>query len=892
MVRDLLRRWRRRFLRGAGTRERELAEEMRLHVELETESLVRRGHPPDEARRLARRAFGNVLATQDAARATAPFHRLEALAQDLRLAPRLLWRSPGLAAAIVLSLALGIGVTAGVFTLLDGLLFRARVSYDPGGFVQLAAAYRDSLTRGTFPGAVPLEDFRAYRAGARSLRGVAAWSPAHLTLGRVDPWPTLGLLVSCEFFPLYGAERPLLGRLFAREECETPGGGGVVVLGEGLWRDRLAADSGIVGRAITLDGAPFTVVGVMPASYAGRLRGPGIWLPYSAQPRFFGGADHFRDGAPAWLTVVGRLAPGWTRSRAAAEIGVFARRLDAQHPGRVTEMRLTNGSVIAEPSAGWAAAWLVPVLMIALTLPLVLVCANVTTLLLARATARRRELAVRLALGAGLRRLVRMMLAESAALAAVAGLVAVPLLYLVPSVVRGLLFSADTPFYDTAPRGAALAYLAAVTLGSGLLAGWVPTAEARRQRLTAALKDEPTALAAARGRWGTRDALISVQVAVGTVLVAGAVLFARAERAMATEERGYEIAHTLVLPLGPVGAPRTAGAGEAAAQVARLAGRVRALPSVRGVAFASVLGGGDDESGDVVRVGLPGTRVGATRLAARSVVSPEFFGVMGIPVLRGRAFGGTAAAPEDRSGAVVSASLARALWPGTDPLGQPLDDGSGRTLTVVGVVPDVQPLAGGRARLGQLYTARDRASAGGLLVVRFTGDGAAVTRAVNDAAVHLDPDAVPTARTVASIVARQAELFSRYVTLVGALGALAIVLAAVGIYGVVAFAVAQRRKEFGIRMALGASPARLAGAVANACARPLLAGLLAGLALAVGGALALSRGFRGTPVEFDVASPASYLAAVAVVAAAAGVAVCGPLLRAARMDPVSALRRD
>src|SRR5438067_2446869 len=390
---------------------------MRLHLEMEAEDLRRRGYAPAAARREARRAFGSPLAAQDAARATAPLHRLEALAQDVRLAPRLLWRSPALSAAIVLTLALGIGVTAGVFTLVDGMLFRPRVSYDPDGFVQLAAARRDSVTRATMSGAISLDEFRVYRATARSLRGVAAWTPAHLTLGRVDPTQTLGLLVSCEFFPVYGRERPLSGRLFLRDECETPGRGTVVVIGEALWREHFAADPAILGRAVTLNGAPFTVVGVMPDGYAGRLRGPGIWIPYSAQPLFFGGADYFRDDAPAWLEVVGRLAPGWTRQGAAAELQVIARRLDALHPGRETTLRLTNGSLVAEADAGVgrATAWLVPVTMIAVTLPLLLVCANVTMLLLARAAARRRELALRLALGAGPGRLLRILPGESLA---------------------------------------------------------------------------------------------------------------------------------------------------------------------------------------------------------------------------------------------------------------------------------------------------------------------------------------------------------------------------------------------------------------------------------------------------------------------------------------------
>jgi predicted permease len=875
-VRDLLGAWTRRALRRlrtAARREREFDDEMRFHLEMEAAELARSGLAPDAARREARRRFGGALGAREDVRATAPLHRLEALAQDLRLAPRVLWRSPALAASVVLTLALGIGVTAGVFAFVDGLLFRARVSYAPASFVQLAVERRDSLSRATLPGAVSAGDFRAYRETARSLGAVAAWSPVHLTLGRVDPAPTLGLLVSCEFFPVYSAERPLLGRRFLPDECETPGRGAVAVIGEELWRDRFAADPAIVGRPIVLDGKVFTVVGVMPANYAGRLRGPGIWLPYSAQPQFFGGADYVRDDATAWLVVVGRLAPGATRERAAAELRLIAGRLDAAHPGRSTTLRLTDGSTVAEPGAGRAAAWLVPLTMAAVTLPLVLVCANVTLLLLARAAARRRETAVRLALGAGVGRLLRMMLAETLTLAAVAGAASLYLLHAVPALVRHLLFSADTPFYDTTPHAVALAYLAAVTTAAGLVSGWVPASQSLRLRLTDALKDDDAARAGARGRWGATDLLVGVQVAVGTVLVVGAALFFRAERVMASADRGFDTRRTLLLPLG--------GAA------ARVADGVRALPNVRAVAFTSALGD-DGEAGAGARV----TGGGAVRRAARAVVSPEFFATVGVPVVRGRTFGGNAAAPVGLTDVVVSESLARALWPGADPLGRRLDDGDGHSLQVIGVVRDVRPLSGADVGGAQFYTLRPASTTGDLLVARFDGDGEAAARAVNDAVRRLDPDAVPAARTVASIVATQAELFGHFATLVGALGALAIALAAVGIYGVVAFVVSRRTKEMGVRVALGASRARLVGSVMGACARPVAAGLVAGLTLAAGGSVALGEGFRGTPVRIDPADPTSYAAAAALVLAAALAAMGVPALRAAGADPVRALRRD
>ncbi|HEV2446064.1 MAG TPA: ABC transporter permease, partial [Candidatus Sulfopaludibacter sp.] len=410
------------------------------------------------------------------------------LLEDVRYGARSIARSPLLSCATVLTLALGIGINTGVFTLLNGLLLRARVASHPESFVHLSPEYSgETENRGTLPFGISVADYRAF-THARSIGKLAAWGIAHATLGRDNPQPELAMMVSCNFFSVYGLEQIAFGRLFREEECATAGSAPVAVLSEEFWRRRLDADPQVLGTKIVLNRQAFTVVGIVPAGFSGRLRGPGIWVPYTMEAPFFGGANLFEEDALRWLIVEGRLKPGAPRESARAELAVIAHQQDALHPGRKTAMVLTNGSFIEEPSLRAQVIWIGPLIMGALTLILLLACTNVTTLLLSRAAARRREIAIRLSLGAGRKRLLRMLLAESLMLAGAAGAISAYVAWRMPAVFQRLY--ADAPNYPLQPNLLVFGYLAAVTLAAGCMAGSAPAAESLQVDLTTALKGQ------------------------------------------------------------------------------------------------------------------------------------------------------------------------------------------------------------------------------------------------------------------------------------------------------------------------------------------------------------------------------------------------------------------
>ncbi|MBV8818308.1 MAG: ABC transporter permease, partial [Acidobacteriaceae bacterium] len=344
------------------------------------------------------------------------------LLHDLRYALGCMRREPLLTATIILTLALGIGLNLSIFIVVDGLMFRARVDKDPQRFVHLSPVYRFASGYKQsdigMPWAISALDYKAYSANARTLQQLAAWDTVHGTLERDQGDQVLAMLVTCNFFSVYGLDRVPRGRLFSPAECSQPGGAPVVLLSEEIWRDRFGADPGILGKHIRFNRIPFTVIGLVPQGFLGRLRGPGIWFPYTMQPAFYHGRSFFQDST-RWLTAEGRLTPGAAREDAQAELSVLASRQDAFEPGRQTTMVLTNGSFGEEPSMRGALFWIGPLIMGALTLILVIACLNVVVLQLSRSLSRRREMAVRISLGAGRARLVRMLLTEMFLLASV-----------------------------------------------------------------------------------------------------------------------------------------------------------------------------------------------------------------------------------------------------------------------------------------------------------------------------------------------------------------------------------------------------------------------------------------------------------------------------------------
>ena len=319
----------------------------------------------------------------------------------------------------------------------------------------------------------------------------------------------------------------------------------VAVLSEEIWRGRFGADPHVLGTTIKLRRQPFTVVGILPERFAGRLRGRGIWIPYMMQASVFNGQDWFGNSEAQWLTVEGRLQPGQTRESARAELSVIASQLDRQHPGRKTTIFVTNGSMIDEPSLRGKLVWLGPLIMGSLTLVLLLACTNVTMLSLSKASARRQEIAVRLSLGAGRGRLTRMLLTESLILAAVAGAISIWMAYRVPQFFE----NQAEPVWNLQPDWTVFAYLAGVTIGAACLAGLTPAAESLRVELATAVKDGEGLSFGSSVRGGLRNLLVGAQVAMSLVLLTGAALFLNAQFTIFSDDPGFETRQVLIVGL-------------------------------------------------------------------------------------------------------------------------------------------------------------------------------------------------------------------------------------------------------------------------------------------------------------------------------------------------------
>jgi predicted permease len=858
-------------------------EELREHIEMETRENIARGMPASEARQAALRTFGNVTSVREQLREGGPLFWLETVLQDIRYALRHLKRSPLIAGATALTLTLGIGMNTGVFTMLNGMLLRARVQKNPETFAHVAAQYTGEYTRPVFDPGFSTEDFDFYRSSVRSLENIAAWGIGRATLGENGSTQFLVLPVTCNFFTLYGLEHPKLGRFFRADECATPGRDPVAVISEEIWRTTFSSDAQVVGRIVRLNQQPFTIVGVTPARFGGQLRGPGVWVPYTMQAQFFNGHDFFRASSVAWLTMEGRLKPGETRSSAQAEISVMAQQLDRLHPGRHTAIFITNGSLAQEPSQRAQMLWLTPLIMGALLLVLLLACTNVTTLLLARATARRHEIAIRLSLGAGRKRLIRMLLIENLILAAMAGAASAWIATRVPSALEK--FIPGMPHYPLEPDRLVFVYLAGITFLAAVMAGTAPALESLKVDFTAALKGVEGFSGSSRSR--TRSWLIGVQLAMSLVLLAGAGLFLRVQLTSFRSSPGYETREVLMF------SPRTPvppySAASAAARYDEIRDRLHGLAGIESVAFASAPPFSNDEAeGASEELHLPGQQKGHGAKAFVYVVSSGYFATLGIPMVRGRAF----ADGDTGSSIVVSDALARAFWPGTDPVGRAVVDADGNQLLVTGVARDVKSQRFGALDGPTFYRLRDPRAYGDAILVRFRGDAVSTQARIRGMLRGMDSEALPQVETLQAALDNIADSFWKVVEMVLFLGIVAMTLALIGIYGVVAFTVSRRTREIGIRMALGATRRDVVMAVIRSGVTPIVAGLSAGLLLAVAGAVALSKALHGLPVDLNVGDPTVYVAVSLLLALAALAAMLRPALRAAKLDASRALREE
>jgi predicted permease len=909
-IRAGVRRLFRLAVRRRARLEGDIDEELRFHLDMRIDQLVRRGMPPDEARAEAMRRLGTVHEARRRLQASATRRerhmqrreRLDGLLQDFGYAARAIRLRPGFAAIVVATLALGIGANAIMFGVVDRLLLRPPAHVvSPEGVTRLY--FREMAPVWLNGGGVMTDATTTYpvvtalRQGVPSLAEIAGVFRTTGTIGRGAEAREIDLTwVSGNFFSLLGV-RPAAGRFFLPEEDVPPVGAHVAVLSHGFWMRHFGGADDIAGREIVIGTSPFTVVGVAPKGFTGvDLENVDVWIPVSALAAEGFDANWNTAATSWWIRPIARLRPGATLERVAAEATLAYRREVRSWPRaeRDTMPTVLAGPVVAArgpagmPAEGKVSLWLVGVAGIVL----LVACANVANLLLARAVQRRREIAVRLALGVGRGRLVRQLLAESALLAALAGGVALLVAQWGGRIVQGALLP-DVAWGESPVDGRVVAFTLVATASAILLAGLAPAARAGRTDVVGALK-----LGAGRGGAGRsrlRAGLLVAQAALSVVLLVGAGLFVRSLVQARAADVGIDLERVLLVRTDL----RMAGVEPARMlDVFRQAQeRIARLPGVERTALvaASV----PVRVANRLRFRIPGRDTlpdlphGGPYYSA---VSADYLATLGADVVRGRGL----SAADEATGArvmVVNGTLARWYWPGEEPIGQcvTLEDDTGCT-EIVGVTEDVLvfsvvddergqfflPLGHPAAKHGPprallVRTAQGRASAGAA--------AAAVRREMQALLPNMPYVDV---RPFAELVAPELRPWRLGATMFGIFGGLALVIAAIGLYGVIAFAVAQRTHEIGIRMALGAAGARIVRSVLLDALR------LVAIGFAIGGAVSLAAGRWLAPLLHDTSprDPAIFLAVAASFAAVAVVASAVPAWRASRVDPAVALRAD
>jgi predicted permease len=869
---------------------REVDEEIAFHLAMREDRLRAAGLSDAEARSAARRRFGDVdrvaaaCRVEDEARdrAIGRGEWLGSLRQDVRFALRGLARTPLTTAAALLTLALGVGATTAIFSVVYGVLVRPLPYRAPE---RLVALWETSTNTGDAHNPVSVPHFQDWVARTKSFDGAIAYAFNRFTLsGDGVPEQVRGAMLWGDVPRVLGV-RPILGRTVELRDARDY----VVVLGEGLWRRRFGADQAVLGRSIRLAGVPFTVVGVMPASFRFGAPDVELWTSY-------GLILNPSPSRPPWVAnrggrfqrVVARLAPGVAPAAARAELASVTRRLAEEYPNDDA-----GGGAALVPLREELVGDVRPALLVlfgAVSCVLLIACANVAHLLLARATTRERELAVRAALGAGRGRVARQLLTESLALSALGGLLGVPLAYAGVAALGRLAGSAVPRLDDVRVDGWALAFTAAAVCVTGVLAGLAPALRASRRAVAVTVREGARGTSQGRRQHALRGSLVAAEVALSLVLLVAAGILLRSYGRLRAVDPGVRVDGVLTAVV-VASLTKYEDAPRRVALFERVLERVAVVPGVRAVGSCDcVPPDRNQQSGTVL---VDGADPAATRpVVEQTRVGGSYFAALGIPVRAGRAF-----TPADRADAppvaVVNETFARRVLGLTDParaVGRRLTMDDARWLTVVGVVGDVH-YAGLAAPVEPAifyHFAQDPAP-GTNLFVRTEGDPTRLVPSLRRALVEIDPDlplSQPRALETAVLDSIAAPRFQT--TLLALFGAVALALAIVGVYGVVAFGVTQRQREMGVRLALGAARPDLLRLVVAQAMRPVWAGLALGLAGAAAGATLLGRFVYATSVR----EPTTYAAVAGALAAVAAAAAYLPARRAAASDPVSVLRAD
>lgn len=876
-------------------REEELEKEIQHHLRMAEEERVERGGSVSDARAGARREFGNPGLVKELARDVWGWRWLEDLYEDLHYGLRVLKQNPAFTVAGVLAIALGVGINVGIFSILNGVALRPLPIPGAAQIVGVSEVLHGHYSRNVHGegGMFSYAEYLDYRDHNHIFAGLVAYDPfVEATLAGSRMEQLFGALTSCNFFDVLN-EHPAQGRGFIEADCAARGVSPVVVISDELWHRSFGAAPSFVGKTIVLNHSSFRVIGIAPPQFQGTEVVPtAFWAPIMMQealdpsPDPTRGVDRLEDNNLSWLAMLGRVQPGVSKEQVRADLSVIAGRIDQQYPGRTTSLLISTASIFSRPAEREVLLPIASVVLAAFGLVLLIACANVSNLLLARASARHKEIALRLSIGASRGRLVRQLLTESLLLALAGGALGSLLAFwsfagILRFVTSHLPRNFPTLAVNAAPDLHVLAYALLLTLVTGMAFGLIPALKSSRVDLNTALKgDGMYSAASRRGGRLLRAALVGAQIAVCMILLLAAGLLVRGLYHAQTVDPGFDTKNvaSMFFNLRAQGYDENRGA----AFVQNLRGRIAALPGVTETSVAECAPLAHDFSAS--NFSLPG-REGQVTIEYNHV-SPEYFSVVGIPIVRGRGFG-----PDDwRDGTsvIVTESTARQLWPGEDPLGKTLLDGNSRD-TVVGVAKDAQVSHLGESNSAYLYfPAGPRDEQRTYVLARFGGSYSAASAGIRDAVQALDanmPVEVARIDEYLAVWRAPARIASG---LSGALGGLALLLASIGVYGMVSYMVSRSVREIGIRMALGADRRKVMKHVLGKAMRPVMIGALIGVGASAGVSWVLSSmlfglnardpmAFVGVPVFLlIVALAASYL----------------PARRAMRVDPVVALRYE
>ena len=875
-----------------------LDEELRYHIEQQTEQNIRLGMNPEEARCAALKAFGGVEQAKERSRDARGVRWLEELWQDLRCGARMLAKNPGFTLIAVITLALGIGANSAIFSVVNSVLLRELPYRDPQ---RLVMVWSDSplqqaqtgLTEGPFTAA----DFRDLRDQNQSFEQMAAFTAHRLNItGGDGPELLGGVSATANLFALLGVE-VRLGRVFNPEE-DQPGNNRVVVLSDGLWRRRFGSDPKIIGQTISLDNEPYTVIGVaapdfqfppkasLPAAYQFHPE-VNFYTPMALTP------GEWSNRGPGFLTAIARLKSKTGFEQAQADVVGIAERLARQYPdsNRNESVRLV---LIHQQAVGKTQTALLALLG-AVGVVLLIACANVANLLLARAAARQKEMAIRAALGAGRWRVIRQLLTESLLLAASAGALALLLAVWGVDLLR-------TMAPDNFPRAGEISvdarvfgFTLVVSMLTGIMCGLIPAIQGSRMDLNETLKDGGRSYdAAGRNRLGS--ALVVAEVALSMLLLVGAGLMLRSFIRLMSVDPGFDPQNALTMVIG---LPQSKyQPPQRAAFFQQLLERLRAAPGVRSVcAVYPPLGGGEAGAGFSIE-GRPPIAPGEPRLAAPRWVSPDYFKAMKIQLLKGRDF-----TEGDSINAlpviIINEAMARQYWPNEDPIGKRVastDDNFWRDKPlwreIVGVVKDVRYTAldiEARAQMYTPFTQFPPVFSDRTLMARADGDPLKLVAAVRGEVQAIDKDQpISHIRTMGELVAGSVSQRRFNLLLLAVFAGLALLLAAVGIYGVISYSVEQRTREIGLRMALGAQTRDVLRLVVKQGMTLTLIGAVIGLIAALG----LMRMIKSLLFGVSATDPVTFLVVAPLLAMVALLACYLPARRAMKVDPLVALKAE